>query len=471
MARHTVLVVHNRYLEPGGEDSVVNAEINLLRRNGHRVLQYARHNREIAQLGYSRKAFLPFTTTWDYESYWELRSLIRQERPAIAHCHNLLPLLSPSVYYACAAEGVPVVQTVHNYRLVCPGGNFFRNAAHCNACHGSLTKAALRGCYHDSWRQTSVVALMLGAHRVLGTWRNRVAAYIAPSEFCRATLSQHGLPASKIVVKPHFAPEILQPKRGLGEYAIFAGRLSEEKGILQLLQLWRSLANIPLLVVGSGPLEQAARQLAQESNASHITFAGRLAHDETLRRIRDARFLVAPSRCYETFGITVLEAMASGVPAIVPRTGALPELVSDRRTGLHVDVDHAEQLSCAIQRAWSHPLETREMGRAARHRCIEHYSPESNYRKLTAIYDAALNTWEPVLLSPPRSATSSAIWSAGLQGHHLPPAVIPSDDPERSRGGGAEGPVVRAPRSPQLPSQTSTRADAASLPDLSIPPL
>jgi glycosyltransferase involved in cell wall biosynthesis len=400
MARPGVLVIHNRYLEPGGEDSAVNAEIALLRARGHRVLQYARHNSEIAQFSKARKALLPFTTTWDYESYGELRSLIRQERPAIAHCHNLFPLLSPAVYYACASEGIPVVQTLHNYRLVCPGGNFFHDGGPCISCHGSLSRATLRGCYRDSRLQTGMVAVMLSAHRALSTWQKKVATYIAPSEFCCALAIQHGLPANKIVVKPHFASDVLPQKHSLGDYAIFVGRLSEEKGILQLLDVWRDLAHIPLLIVGSGPLEQNARQFAQASRLGNITFAGQLPHDETLQRIRSARFLVAPSRCYETFGISVLEAMACGVPAIVPRTGALHELVSDRRTGFHVDVDNREQFSAAIRRAWSHPLATREMGRAARHRCLEHYSPDNNYQQLTAIYDAALGVREPVRRVP-----------------------------------------------------------------------
>jgi glycosyltransferase involved in cell wall biosynthesis len=410
MARPGVLVIHNRYLEAGGEDSVVNAEINLLRRNGHRVLQYARHNREIAQFSAARKALLPITTTWDNESYGELRRLIRQERPAIAHCHNLLPLLSPAVYYACAAEGIPVVQTVHNYRLVCPGGNFFRHGTPCAGCHGSLAKAAMRGCYRDSRRQTSVVALMLGTHRALRTWKEKVARYIAPSEFCRVMLIQHGLPAHHIVVKPHFAPEILPQKNGLGDYAIFVGRLSEEKGIHPLLRVWRELGHIPLHVVGSGPLERAARELVRQSKTPNISFAGQLPHDETLRRIRDARFLVAPSRCYETFGMAVLEAMACGVPAIVPRTGAMRELVSDRRTGFQVEVNDPEQLSRAIRKAWSRPLETREMGRGASHLVLEHYSPQSNYKKLVAIYDAARDTHPALRVGEwPRTMCTNAL--------------------------------------------------------------
>jgi len=394
MARPGVLVIHNRYLEPGGEDSVVNAEVALLRSNGHRVLQYARHNRELAQFSNMRKAILPLTTTWDYESYSELRCLIRHERPAIAHCHNLLPLLSPAVYYACAAEGIPLVQTAHNYRLVCPGGNFFHNNQRCDTCQGSLLRATLRGCYRDSRMRTGVVTLMLATHRVLRTWQKMVDTYIAPSEFCRALMTQHGLPANKIVAKPHFAPEIFPQRDGLGDYAIFVGRLSEEKGILQLLELWRGFADIPLLVVGSGPLEQHARQVVQDSQLSNISFTGSLPHHETLECIRKARFLVAPSRCYETFGMTVLEAMACGVPSIVPRTGALQELVCDGRTGFHVDVADREQFSAVVRIMWSHALATQEMGRAARRRCIEHYSADSNYDKLIAIYEAALSRCE-----------------------------------------------------------------------------
>ena len=409
MAKPPVLVIHNRYLEPGGEDTVVAAEIQLLRQHGHRVLQYARHNREIAGFNLLRRAALPLTATWDQESYAELRALIRQERPTIAHCHNLLPLVSPAVYYACASEGVPVVQTVHNYRLVCPGGNFFRNGAACDDCPGSLTRAAMRGCYHDSRRHTASVAFMLGAHRALGTWRERVAAYIAPSEFCRDVLCRHGLPPDKIVAKPHFAAEIRPQKNGVGDFAIFAGRLSEEKGILPLLAVWRELKDIPLVVVGSGPLEEVARRLVRESGADHMRFTGQLSHNETLRRIEEARFLIAPSRCYETFGLSVLEAMSSGVPAIVPPAGALRELVADRQTGLVVDVEDAEKLSKAIRRMWSRPLETKEMGRAARHRCLEHYSAESNYRQLIRIYEAALAVNEAAHPKPAFEGTARAL--------------------------------------------------------------
>lgn len=425
MEQPGVLVIHNRYCEPGGEDAVVSAEIDLLRRAGHRVLQYARHNREIASFGKLRKACLAMTATWDHESYTELRRLIAQERPAIAHCHNLLPLLSPAAYYACAAEGVPVVQTVHNCRMACPGGSFFRDDAHCDECHGSLGTAVLRGCYHHSLAQTAAVALMLGTHRTLGTWQQRVATYIAPSNFCRDVLLSCGLPAQRVAVKPHFVAPMYHHRQGDGEYAIFAGRLCAEKGIMPLLHAWRGLRHIPLLVVGSGPLEDAARHFVAHSRTQHIRFTGQLSRRETSEQISRARFLVAPSLCDETFGMAVLDAAACGVPAIVSSRGALPELVSDGQTGLVFyppdcglqilhsqasnSLDFHSQNSCPqdsgeltdrVQWAWSHPAAMRQMGMAALATCLAHYSPENNYRQLLDIYRSALHSPGPPPLPP-----------------------------------------------------------------------
>jgi len=389
MARPSVLVIHNRYLEPGGEDEVVRSEVALLRRQGHRVLQYVRDNRDIADFSRLRRASLVVTTTWDRDSYNEICALIQQEKPEVAHCHNLFPLLSPSVYYACAAEGIPVVQTVHNYRLLCPGGNFFRNGSICDDCRGNLARSMVRGCYHGSRGQTTSLTLMLGIHRALGTWVDKVTTYIAPSEFCRSKLIEGGISARKIAVKPHFVSEMSAPKSAFGDYAVFVGRLSEEKGILPLLEMWRGLKEIPLVIVGSGPLEKAARRRADDIPGCTIRFTGHLPREQALSWIHAARFLVAPSRCYETFGLAVLEAMACGVPAIVPRHGALRELVCNRRTGLIVDLEDPEAWPGVIHWAWSHPLETWEMGRAAHSHCLDHYSVDANYQQLMDLYRSA----------------------------------------------------------------------------------
>ena len=244
MARPGVLVIHNRYLEPGGEDSVVNAEIDLLRSNGHRVLQYARHNREIAHFSNARKALLPFTTTWDYESYW--RAARAHPPGAAGDC--ALPQSAAPAQPGCLLRVRGGGHTRGADRAQLPAGLSRRKLlSRCERLATPATaawsKAAMRGCYHDSRRQTSVVALMLGTHRALGTWKTKVARYIAPSEFCRTMLIQHGLPANKIVVKPHFAPEILpQKKRAWETTPSSSGGSARRKGILQLLDVWRESA-------------------------------------------------------------------------------------------------------------------------------------------------------------------------------------------------------------------------------------
>lgn len=392
MGKPGVLVVHNRYLEGGGEDTVVRAEIELLRHNGHRVLQYARHNREIQSFGWKQRAGLALATTWNHESYSEVRRLIRQERPDVVHCHNLMPLLSPSVYYACAAEGVPAVQSVHNYRLFCPSGNFFRCGEICEDCRFGLVNSLVHRCYRQSLGQTSALALMLGAHRALRTWRERVSAYIAPSEFCGKVLQKNGIPHEKIAVKPHFVASTYPPITGPGKYAVFVGRLSEEKGILQLLSIWKQLPTIPLMIIGCGPAEGDAKRLAQASSPNRICFTGQLSHDQIFERVREARFLLAPSLCYETFGLAVLEAAACGVPAVAARDGALHELISEHQDGLLFDPKDEEEAGDVIRWAWSHPLSMREMGRAARQKVLQKYSSAQNYTQLLDVYMKAINT-------------------------------------------------------------------------------
>ncbi len=385
-----VLVVHNRYQQPGGEDAVVRAEVRLLRETGHRVVQYARHNREIGSFGGWRKASLLLTTTWDGESYREISRVIEEVRPDVAHFHNVVPLVSPSAYYACKRAGVVVVQTLHNYRMSCPAGTCFHNDRRCNACRRGLMAAVLSGCYQDSRIHTVALAMMLQLHRAAGTWTRMVDAYIVPSRFSRDFAIDSGLPAQKLHVKPHFLADDPGPRQGEGEYGLFAGRLSAEKGILPLLRAWRKLPHIPLVIVGDGPLDAQARELAEKSGAKHIRFTGQVTAQQTLAHMRKARFLVFPSQCYETFGMALLEAGACGVPAIASRIGAIPELVAPGETGLLFDPGSEDELAAQVGWAWSHPREMKQMGVAARQNFLQRYTPERNYNRLIDIYGAAI---------------------------------------------------------------------------------
>ena len=386
MFKPGVVVVHNRYRQAGGEDAVVRVEVELLQRNGHRVIQYARDNAEIDLFGAWRKASLLATTTWNQQAYRELRSVLRAERPDVVHCHNLVPLISPAVYYACRAEAVPVVQSLHNFRLCCPAGTFFHNGVVCGGCDSELGEAVLRRCYRNSTVQTAAVAAMLGMHRTMETWAQTVDAYSAPSQFCLERMANGGVPRAKITVRPNFLARDPGARTSGDGYGLFVGRICEEKGIRQLLRAWRRLHAIPLVIVGDGPL----RGEAEGSAPANVSFTGALSPEQTLARIKSARFLVFPSVGYETFGMVALEAAACGLATLGSRLGAIPELIDDGHTGLLFDPHNTEEFAETVAWAWSHPVLMSEMGAAARRRYLRQYTAEQGYESLMRLYASVL---------------------------------------------------------------------------------
>ena len=241
-----VLVIHNRYRQPGGEDTVVRAEVALLRQHGHRVIEYVRDNAAIDEFGPLRKASLMLSATWNPQVYAELRQLIRAERPDVAHCHNLLPLISPAAYYACRAEGVPVVQTLHNFRLCCPAGTLFRNGGGLRGLRrqiGTSSGAGMLSQFADTNRRSR-----LDARHASCCWErgsDAVDAYSVPSQFCLERMAASGIPRDKIMLRPNFLLNDPGPRDAGDDYVVFVGRLCAEKGIRQLLWAWRRLRRIP----------------------------------------------------------------------------------------------------------------------------------------------------------------------------------------------------------------------------------
>jgi glycosyltransferase involved in cell wall biosynthesis len=381
----SILVIHNRYQQPGGEDTVVRAEVNLLRNAGHRVITYFRDNAAITRYGLLRKACLAVSTTWDRQTYADIRTLIRNQRPDIAHCHNFLPLVSPAAYDACKSAGIQVVQTLHNYRLLCPAGTLFSRGRRCQYCTRNLTQGISGGCYRKSRVQTAIVSLMLHAHRLRGTWKRSVDAYVTPSRFSRGFFVSAGLPEEKVHVKPNFLIQDPGQRTKPGDYALFVGRLSAEKGVLEMISAWSRLKPVKLLIIGDGPLYDEARDAARRA-PGHIKLLGQLDAPHTLAYMKAARFLVFPSRWYEPFGMVLLEAAACGVPAIASCIGAIPELVADRRTGLLFDPDNFDELVEQVWWAWTHPVDMERMGAAARQLYLDNFTAEKNYEALIAIY-------------------------------------------------------------------------------------
>jgi glycosyltransferase involved in cell wall biosynthesis len=380
-----VLLCHNYYQQPGGEDLSFAAEARLLEERGHAVVRYTLHNDDVN--GMSRLA-VARRTLWSRESYTRVRRLIRAERPAVLHCTNTFPLVSPSVYYAARAEGVAVVQSLRNYRLLCPGALFLRDGRVCEDCLGRKLAwpGVLHGCYRGSRAGSAVVAGLTAAHRALGTWTRAVDLYFTPSAFARGKFVQAGMDPARIAVKPNFIDPDPGPGTGAGGFAIFVGRLSQEKGIDTLLEACRQ-APLPLKVVGDGPLAERVQDACRDGR---VEWLGHRPHEEVLRLVGEAACLVMPSTWYETFGRTILEAFARGTPVVASRLGAMAELVEDGRTGLLFTPGDPADLAGKVRRLLADPAALAGMRQTARREYEEKYTAEVNYRQLRAIYEDAL---------------------------------------------------------------------------------
>lgn len=382
-----ILIVHNYYQLPGGEDSVVQEETRLLESRGHQVVGYFRDNREIASYPPWKKLMLLRDAAWSQRSYDDLQSLCRKERFDIAHLHNTLPLVTPAAYYACRSEGVPCVQTLHNYRLICPGSYLARNGRICESCvSGNLWPALWYGCYRNSRLETFAITHMLQSHRKRGTWAHAVDRYIVLTEFAKARFATSGIPADKLCVKPNFVSD-LRAESQAEPFALFLGRLDRTKGIGVLLKAWPQVSGMELVIAGDGP--ERARVEAACAAGVRMRYVGRLKREEALRLLGRCAMLVQPSLWYEGFPMTLVEAYAMGCPVVASRIGSLSELVRDGVTGLLFTPGNAADLSRAVQQLVSSPSERERMGREARREYEARYTAERNYVRLMEIYTAA----------------------------------------------------------------------------------
>lgn len=380
-------MVHNHYRQRGGEDESTEMEVRLLRARGHEVLEYTEDNRRIDQMN---SLDLACRTVWSREAYREIRGLIRARRPSVIHVQNFFPLISPAAYYAARREGVAVVQSLRNYRLMCANGLLFREGRVCEKCVGlHVPWPGVRyRCYRGSRTASTVVAGMLTTHNLLRTWSRLVDVYVALSPFVRLKLIEGRLPAERIVVKPNFVDPDPGVGAGDGGYALFVGRLSPEKGIEMLVTAWERTAGLlPLKVVGDGPMAEFIA--AACVRLPGLEWLGSQSIAETYRLLARAAYLVVPSTWYEPFGRVVVEAFACGTPVLAARIGALTDLVEHGRTGLHFNPGEPDDLASKARWAASHPDALGQMRLAARQDFEAKYTGDRNYHQLLAIYQTA----------------------------------------------------------------------------------
>lgn len=383
-----ILFVHNRYQQAGGEDNVVTAEAELLVERGHEVGLWIVDNKDLST-GLIGKIKTALTTSYSPASRAIAHDKLHRFRPDMVHVHNFFPQISPSVYDACLDESVPVVQTLHNYRLICPGAILMRQGKICEQCiAGWPYQAAWYGCYRGSKVGSLVVAHMVAQHRKLGTWQHKVNRFIALTNFAKNKFVEAGFPEDKIAVKANFLHDPLpgspRPNPTTPGFALFVGRLSEEKGIKTLLQAWSIFDDQTLLkVAGIGPLET----LLQSKNnivALSLQNAAEIGH-----LMQQASFLVLPSECYEGFPLVLVEAFAHGLPVLASNLGSMADIIEDGETGLLFAPGDAGDLASKVKWLLENPQKAQKIGENARRTFLVKYTAEQNYKQLMIIYESA----------------------------------------------------------------------------------
>lgn len=389
-----VLVVYNRYRseQPSGEDRVVDQERTLLAEGGHQVSTFERRSDDIAAMSLLGKAAVPFRVPWNPAVRSELAARLRAERPDVVHLHNTFPLLSPSVVAACADAGVPAVATLHNYAMVCPPGTLYRDGDVCTDCTHRLPLPAVRhGCYRGSRLATVPMAVNLAANR--RRWWSGVARFFCISDAQRKILIQAGMPAERLAIKHNFVVDPGVRRDGPGEYVLYLGRLTAEKGIPLLMSAWDRIAasggiGVPLVLAGTGPLQEDVTRWAQDRD--DVRYLGLQSRGECAQLMAGAVAVVAPSVWLETFGLVIVEAMAAAVPAVAAAHGAFVELVQDGVTGLLHRPDSADSLAECLRRVVATPEVNRALGEAARRRYEQGFTPATGLDRLMAGYQAAI---------------------------------------------------------------------------------
>lgn len=383
-----ILMAHNYYKLRGGEDQSFESEASLLEARGHHVIRHTRLNHAVDLMSASQIAR---RSIWSSEDYTEVRKIVEREKIDVLHVQNFFPLISPSVYDAARAGGAAVVQSLRNYRLLCPNGLFFRDGKVCQDCATKVFAwpGVLHGCYRASRTASAAVAAMSFMHRVRGTWSDRVDRYIALTAFTKSEFVRSGFAADRISVKPNFLNFDPGAGAGQGGYAVYVGRLSPEKGIDTAISAWRVLSMpLGLKIIGTGPMESELKSRASDDR--RIEFLGHRELSEVLGIIGEAAVLIFPSEWFETFGRVAIESYAKGTPVIAAAIGAVAEVVENEVTGYLFSPGDAEGLAKQVNRLVSDTRGLRDFRTRVRQIFEQRYTADINYQLLTHIYAEAM---------------------------------------------------------------------------------
>lgn len=381
-----ILQIHNYYQQPGGEESVMNTEADLLQKNGHTVLKYTCSNDAISQSSLVSNITTGINTIWSFKHYNAVKALLKRERPDVCHVHNSFPLISPSVFYACKSVGVPVVLTVHNYRLMCANGLFLRDGKPCEDClQSNMFNGIKHKCYRESALATATVAVSMELHHYLNAWNTKVDSIIALTPFQKQKLIEKGIEEHKIVVKANTVIKPSNQSSDKSDGLLFIGRLDRVKGADLLIGVAKHFPNTIIKVVGQGPL---LKELSAQKN---ILCFGQLSRSDVFEKISNCRAVILPTRFYEGMPMTIIESLACGKPIITTNHGAMPSMISPEQNGWLFEPENRESLFSAVSAALNEQNDLEQLKMNCIKAYEQNYSEEVGYKSLINVYASVIN--------------------------------------------------------------------------------
>lgn len=408
-----VLMVNNFHYPRGGGERVYLELSSLLQAHGHEIIPFSTQHRLNLPTKHADNfvshtdfpSFLGKKTSlrtkmrvaeriiYSKESKRKIEVLITEMKPDIAHLHGIAHYISPSILPAIKKAGVPIVMTLHDYKLICPNSNFLSKGEVCERCKmRRYYNVILRQCKRDSFSASLLAGIELYVHKLLQIYERNVDVFIAPSKFLGDKIREYGI-RNAIVHIPNFIDmKSSTPHFKEGKYAIYFGRLSPEKGVMTMLEALKILDSLPLHIAGTGPSEDAMRAFVSEHALSHVTFHGHLSQNELIPLIQGAAFTLLPSEWYENYPMTILESFARGIPVIASDIGALPGLIHDGSNGLLFPPGDALQLVEKMQFLLDNPTKALAMGRRGYEGIKENNSPDKHYLQIIELYRHLLNS-------------------------------------------------------------------------------
>ena len=377
-----VLLVHNFYRISGGEDSVVWNELSMLKNNGVDAELFSVTNDDIGGVVGAVAAGL--RVVYSFRARRALWKKLVEFSPDVVHIHNFFPLLSPSILDACRDASVPAVITLHNFRILSPGALLHPDElVRCRNLRGSSWWTIPKAVYRNSPAATLAVVAMIEFHKWAGTWIRKVDRFIALTHWAKGVLTEGGLPANRITVKPNCVARQTMSRGVRRRGALFVGRLDQQKGVGILLQAWKEIG-YPLKIIGDGPLAH----FVQQNTNDCIAYLGRLPRETVHREMQSAEFLILPSTGHEMFPVTVLEAFSNDLPVLCSDLSSLKDLIEPGVTGLTFASGDSQALAARVRWAVSNPSALGELRRRAHAIYEERYTPEVNFNQLIGIYRA-----------------------------------------------------------------------------------